>query len=86
VYGLVNIMQNQHGNEKNPQQTEEFQISICSHVLTAEGLRQLLHAWVKEYENHLNADRHLRYFYLKNNCAFAVCIFLTIQLLFFYKV
>jgi hypothetical protein len=54
-------MQNQHGNEKNPQQTEEFQISICSHVLTAEGLRQLLHAWVKEYENHLNADRHLRY-------------------------
>jgi hypothetical protein len=55
-------MQNQHGNEKNPQQTEEFQISICSHVLTAEGLRQLLHTWVKEYENHLNSDRHLRYF------------------------
>lgn len=62
VYGQVNIMQNQHGNEKNPQQTEEFQISICSHVLTAEGLRDLLHVWVKEYENHLNSDRHLKYF------------------------
>ena len=62
VYGLVNIMQHQHDNEKNPQQMKEFQISICSHLLTAEGLRQLLQTWVKEYKNHLNSDRHLKYF------------------------
>ena len=67
VFGQVNIMQNQHGNEKNPQQTEEFQISICSHVLTAEGLRQLLHGWVKEYESHLNSDCHLRWIIMKND-------------------
>ena len=62
VYGLVNIMQHQHDNEKNPQQMKEFQISICSHLLIAEGLRQLLQTWVKEYKNHLNSDRHLNYF------------------------
>ncbi len=32
VFGLVNIMQNNDGNEKNPQRTEEFQITITSEV------------------------------------------------------
>jgi len=36
VFGLVNIMQNSDGNEKNPQRTEEFQITITSEVHTAE--------------------------------------------------
>ena len=62
VLGLVNIMQNSDNNEKNPQRTEEFQITITSEVHTAEELRDLLHSWVKEYEVHLNSDSHLKYF------------------------
>lgn len=62
VFGLVNIMQNSDNNEKNPQRTEEFQITITSEIRTAENLRQLLNNWVKEYEAHLNSDSHLKYF------------------------
>jgi hypothetical protein len=32
VQGIVNIMQNSDNNEKNPQRTEEFQITITSEV------------------------------------------------------
>jgi len=62
VSGLVNIMQNQNDNEKNPMRTEEFQVTICSDVLTAEDLRIMLKGWVEEYNEHLNSDKHLKYF------------------------
>jgi len=62
VYGLVNIMQNQDNSEKNPMRTEEFQVTICSDILTAEDLRQMLQNWVEEYNEHLNSDKHLKYF------------------------
>jgi len=62
VYGLVNIMQNQDNSEKNPMRTEEFQVTICSDILTAEDLRQMLQSWVEEYNEHLNSDKHLKYF------------------------
>jgi len=62
VWGKVNIMQNDDNNEKNPMKTEEFQVTLGSETLTAEELRQLLNDWVKEYHQHLNSDKHLKYF------------------------
>jgi len=62
VDGVVNIMQNQDNNDKNPVKTEEFQVTISSDVLTAEDLRKLLDKWLVEYTNYLSADKHLKYF------------------------
>jgi hypothetical protein len=39
VTGLVNIMQNSDNNEKNPQKTEEFQITISSEVKKRGGCK-----------------------------------------------
>ena len=48
MYGLVNIMQNQDNSEKNPMRTEEFQVTICSDILTAEDLRQMLQVLINQ--------------------------------------
>merc|ERR1712152_134703 len=64
VWGYVNITKENEGNEKNPVKTEEFQITIYSETLDADELREVLAAWVKEYEGRLNKDteKHLKFF------------------------
>jgi len=64
VWGYVNITKENEGNEKNPVKAEEFQITIYSETLDADELRDVLAAWVKEYEGRLNKDteKHLKFF------------------------
>jgi len=60
----VNITKENEGNEKNPVKAEEFQMTLYSETLTADELRAVLAAWVKEYEGRLNRDRdsHLKFY------------------------
>jgi len=64
VWGYVNITKENEGNEKNPVKAEEFQITIYSETLNADELREVLTAWVKEYEGRLSKDteKHLKFF------------------------
>ena len=63
IFGCVNISKETDKNEKNPMETEEFQITLGFEVLNADQLRHTLAKWVEEYEGLLNSDnRYLKYF------------------------
>ena len=63
VCGYVNINKDSEGNEKNPVQTEEFQITLYSETLNADELRCVLQEWVKECESRLNSDNEKSFKY-----------------------